>query len=131
VLVVDDEAGARELLADTLKLHVVSVTAADSADAALAEIESRLDGSAAEPFDVLISDIGMPDVDGYELVRRVREHPDGRMNRTRAIALTAYARSEDRLRALQAGFQMHVPKPVDEEELTIVIAALTAHVTGA
>jgi signal transduction histidine kinase/ActR/RegA family two-component response regulator len=131
VLVVDDEAGARELLAATLGLRGVSVTAADSADAALAEIESRLDGSAVGPFDVLISDIGMPDVDGYELVRRVREHPDRRVRRTRAIALTAYARSEDRLRALQAGFQMHVSKPVDEEELTIVIAALTAHVTGA
>jgi PAS domain S-box-containing protein len=130
VLVVDDEASARELLAATLGLRGVSVTAADSADAALAEIESRLNGSAAEPFDVLISDIGMPGIDGYELLRRVREHPDGRVSRIRAIALTAYARSEDRLRALQAGFHMHVPKPVDEEELTIVIASLTARVTG-
>jgi CheY-like chemotaxis protein len=52
------------------------------------------------------------------------------VSRTRAIVLTAYARSEDRLRALQSGFQMHVPKPVDEEELTIVIASLTAHLTA-
>jgi CheY-like chemotaxis protein len=73
----------------------------------------------------LISDIGMPGADGYELMRQVRAHADGRVSRIRAIALTAYARSEDRLRVLQAGFQMHVPKPVDEEELTTVIAALT------
>jgi signal transduction histidine kinase/CheY-like chemotaxis protein len=130
-LVVDDEAGARELLAATLGLSGASVTAADSADAALAEIESRLGNSTMEPFDVLISDIGMPDADGYELIRRVRKHPDERVSRTRAIALTAYARSEDRLRALQAGFHMHVPKPVDEEELTLMIAALTTYVAGA
>jgi CheY-like chemotaxis protein len=73
----------------------------------------------------LISDIGMPGADGYELIQRVRTHEDRRVSRIRAIALTAYGRSEDRLRALQAGFQMHVPKPVDEEELTTVIAALT------
>jgi CheY-like chemotaxis protein len=73
----------------------------------------------------LISDIGMPGGDGYELMRRVRAHGDGRVSRIRAIALTAYARTEDRLRALRAGYQMHVPKPVDEEELTTVIAALT------
>jgi PAS domain S-box-containing protein len=123
-LVVDDEAGARELLAATLELHSVLVTGADSTDAALAEIESRLGDSEAAPFDVLISDIGMPGADGYELIRRVRAHPDERVSRLRAVALTAYARSEDRLRALRAGFYMHVPKPVDEEELTTVIAAL-------
>jgi CheY-like chemotaxis protein len=66
----------------------------------------------------------MPGVDGYELIRRLRAHPDERVSRVRAVALTAYARSEDRQRALQAGFYMHVPKPVDEKELTTVIAAL-------
>ncbi|MGE0131683.1 MAG: PAS domain S-box protein [Blastocatellales bacterium] len=129
-LVVDDEAGARELLAATLEQHGALVTGVDSADAALAEIESRLEDEVAAPFDVLISDIGMPGADGYELVRRVRAHADERVSRIRAVALTAYARTEDRLRALQAGFQMHVPKPVDEEELTIVIAALTDRLSG-
>jgi PAS domain S-box-containing protein len=123
-LVVDDEAGARELLTITLKLHGVSVACADSADAAISAIESRLGESDAEPFNLLISDVGMPGVDGYELIRGLRAHPDERVRRIRAVALTAYARSEDRLRALQAGFYMHVPKPVDEEELTTVIAAL-------
>jgi hypothetical protein len=91
----------------------------------LATLESKFGDDGSEPFDILISDIGMPGADGYELMRRVRAHADRRLNRIRAIALTAYARTEDRLRALQAGFQMHVPKPVDEEELTTVIAALT------
>ena len=93
-------------------------------DGALAEIEARLGDSGAEPFDVLISDIGMPGADGYELIRRVRAHPDDRVSRLRGVALTAYARSGDRLRSLRAGFYRHVPKPVDEEELTTVIAAL-------
>jgi PAS domain S-box-containing protein len=123
-LVVDDEAGARELLTITLELYGVSVACADSAEAAISAIESRLGEFGAEPFDVLISDVGMPGVDGYELIRGLRAHPDERVSRIRAVALTAYARSEDRLRALQAGFYMHVPKPVDAEELTTVIAAL-------
>jgi PAS domain S-box-containing protein len=129
-LVVDDEAGARELLTITLELHGVSVTTADSVDAATAEIESRLEDGADAPFDILISDIGMPGADGYELIRRVRDYPDSRVSRIRAVALTAYARSEDRLRALQSGFHMHVPKPVDEEELTAVIASLTGREIG-
>jgi PAS domain S-box-containing protein len=124
-LVVDDDVGARELLAATLEQYGVLVTGADSTAAALAALESRFGDEASEPFDILISDIGMPGADGYELIRRVRAHADGRVSRIRAIALTAYARTEDRMRALRAGFQMHVPKPVDEEELTTVIAALT------
>jgi PAS domain S-box-containing protein len=124
-LVVDDEPGARELLAATLEQYGVLVTDADSTAAALATLESQFGGEASEPFDILISDIGMPGADGYELIQQVRAHADGRVRRIRAIALTAYARTEDRLRALRAGFQMHVPKPVDEEELTTVIAALT------
>lgn len=130
VLVVDDEAGARELLTIALEQYGASVTCADSAEAAIAAIESRLDDAKASLFDVLISDIGMPDADGCELIRRVRAHANGRVRDIRAIALTAYARSKDRLRALQAGFQMHVPKPVDEEELTTVIAALTGRISG-
>jgi signal transduction histidine kinase/ActR/RegA family two-component response regulator len=129
-LVVEDEDGARELITLTLELHGALVTGVDSAAAALAALESRLeDGAAGAPFDVLISDIGMPGADGYELIRRVRSHADESVSGIRAIALTAYARSEDRLQALRAGFQMHVPKPVDEAELTTVIAALIGRIT--
>jgi PAS domain S-box-containing protein len=127
-LVVDDEEGARELLTATLEQYGVLITGADSTESALSELESRLQDQVSAPFDILISDIGMPEADGYELMQRVRAHPDAGVNRIRAIALTAYARTEDRLRALRAGFQMHVPKPVDEEELTTVIAALTNRV---
>jgi len=124
-LVVDDEAGARELLAATLEQYGVLVTGAVSSAEALATLESQYGDEASHPFDVLISDIGMPEGDGYELMQRIRSHSDEHVSRIRAIALTAYARTEDRLRALRAGYQMHVPKPVDEEELTTVIAALT------
>jgi PAS domain S-box-containing protein len=124
-LVVDDEAGARELLVATLEQYGLSVMGVDSAAAALTALESQFGDQASEPFDILISDIRMPGADGYELIQQVRAHADERVSRIRAIALTAYARTEDRKRALRAGFQMHVPKPVDEEELTTVIAALT------
>jgi CheY-like chemotaxis protein len=123
-LVVDDDRGTRELLAATLEPYGVLVTVADSTAAALAALESCETG-ASEQFDILISGIALPVADGYELMRLVRAHTDRRVSRIPAIALTAYALTEDRLRALEAGFQMHVPKPVDEEELTRVIAALT------
>jgi CheY-like chemotaxis protein len=130
-LVVEDEAGARELITLALEQHGAQVTGVDSAAAALAALESKLEGAAARaPFDVLISDIGMPSGDGYELIRRVRAHTDKRVSGVRAVALTAYARTEDRMQALRAGFQMHVPKPVDEAELTTVIAALTGRTPG-
>jgi len=124
-LVVDDEPGARELLTATLEQYGLLVTGVESTAAALAALESQFGDHASEPFDILISDIRMPGANGYELIQRVRAHADGRVSRIRAIALTAYARTEDRMRALRAGFQMHVPKPVDVEELTTVIAALT------
>jgi CheY-like chemotaxis protein/anti-sigma regulatory factor (Ser/Thr protein kinase) len=123
-LVVDDDPNARELLCATLKQYEVLITAVDSIEAALAAIESQFGNDASERLDILISDIAMPDGDGYELMKRIRTHTDERVKRIRAIALTAYGRTEDRLRALQAGFQMHVPKPIDEEELTTVIMAL-------
>jgi CheY-like chemotaxis protein len=130
-LVVEDDAGARELITITLEQHGALVTGVDSAAGALAALQSQLeDGTARAPFDVLISDIGMPGEDGYELIRRVRTHPDERVNRIPAVALTAYARAEDRLRALQMDFHMHVPKPVDEAELTMVIASLTGRTPG-
>jgi CheY-like chemotaxis protein len=94
-----------------------TVRLANSASEALGDL-------AGERFDVLISDIGMPDVDGYELIRRVRQL-DGEPDRpTPAIALTAFARSEDRTRALRAGYQMHIAKPVEPAELVAAVAAL-------
>jgi PAS domain S-box-containing protein len=130
-LVVEDDASARELITITLEQQGALVTGVDSAASALAILESKIEDAAAPaPFDALISDIGMPGGDGYELIRRVRAHPDRRVNRIPAVALTAYARAEDRLRALQMGFHMHVPKPVDEVELTMVIASLTSRPPG-
>jgi CheY-like chemotaxis protein len=79
---------------------------------------------ADSPPDVLVSDIGMPDVNGYSLIRRVRTLPGHRGGRTPAVALTAYARAEDGERAFAAGFQAHVTKPVDPDRLTAVVANL-------
>jgi CheY-like chemotaxis protein len=117
VLVVDDEADARELLAEGLGQCGAKVTAASSA-------REALEALAGEKFDALVSDIGMPGEDGYELIRRVRALPADRGGRTPAVALTAYARTEDRLRAMRAGFEMHVAKPVELTELIVVIANL-------
>ena len=92
-----------------------------SANASAAEALALMNG---RPFDLLISDIGMPDEDGYEMMRRVRRLPPERGGRVPAIALTAYARVEDRMHALRAGYQMHVPKPVELAELAAVAASL-------
>jgi PAS domain S-box-containing protein len=117
-LVVDDEAGARELVATLLKRYGARVRAVGSAAEAIAAITS-------EQPDVIVSDISMPDVDGYSLIRLVRELPPERGGMIPAIALTAYGRSIDRIEALSAGFQMHIPKPVEPAELAAVIASLT------
>jgi CheY-like chemotaxis protein len=92
----------------------------------------RVAGSATEAInelmktrlDILISDIGMPGIDGYELIRQVRGLPSDKVNRVAAIALTAYTRIEDRLQALRAGYDMHVPKPVELTELVTVAASV-------
>jgi CheY-like chemotaxis protein len=117
VLLVDDEVDTRELFRVALGQCGAEVFTAGSAGEALDAIEER------RP-DLLISDIGMPGEDGYELIRRVRALPAGRGGQTPAIALTAYARTEDRLRSLRAGYQMHVSKPVELAELVTVIASL-------
>ena len=117
VLVVDDEPDARELLATGIGQCGAEVVTASSAREALEAI-------AGMKFDVLISDIGMPGEDGYELIRRVRALPYEEWGATPAVALTAYARTEDRLQALRAGFEMHVSKPVELTELIVVIANL-------
>jgi signal transduction histidine kinase/CheY-like chemotaxis protein len=119
VLVVDDEADTRRLLRTVLERCGTEVTTAASAAEAL---ESFLE---TKP-DILISDIGMPEEDGYELIGKLRaaEANRGDNRRTPAIALTAYARVEDRVRALNAGFQVHVPKPIEPVELLAVVASL-------
>jgi signal transduction histidine kinase/CheY-like chemotaxis protein len=117
VLVVDDEPDARETLQQILEHCNAEVQTAASAREAL-EVLPRW-----RP-DVLLSDIGMPGQDGYELIRRVRELPPESGGRTPAAALTAFARPEDRRRALLAGFQMHIAKPVEVKELAAVVANL-------
>ncbi|HEX8338434.1 MAG TPA: PAS domain S-box protein [Pyrinomonadaceae bacterium] len=117
VLVVDDEPDARELLAAGLGQCGAEVTTVSSAGEALAAL-------AGAKFDALVSDLGMPGEDGYWLVGRMRALPAEAGGRTPAVALTAYARTEDRLRAMRAGFDMHVSKPVELNELVAVIANL-------
>ena len=121
VLVVDDEPDTRELLIAGLGMCGAEVTTAGSAAEAL-------EAFAADVPDLLISDIGMPGEDGYELIRRVRELPPEGGGKVPAIALTAYARAEDRMQALRAGYHMHVPKPVELAELVAVAASLVQRV---
>jgi CheY-like chemotaxis protein len=78
----------------------------------------------SEKPNVLVSDIGMPDIDGYELLKRVRTLEQSRGGRIPAIALTAFARSEDRTRALRAGFLVHISKPVEPSELVATVASV-------
>ena len=120
-LVVDDEDDARELLEVVLTQYGADVVAVSSA----AEAYTLLTATPPqERPDVMVTDIGMPGEDGYSLMRRVREWERERGAYIPAVALTAYGRSEDRMRALRAGFQMHVAKPVEPAELAIVITSL-------
>jgi PAS domain S-box-containing protein len=117
VLVVDDEIDARALLKRILEESRAIVTAAESAEEAIELLQ-------AGKFDVLVSDIGMPGEDGYSLIKRVRSLGAAGGGDIPAIALTAYARSEDRIKAVTAGFQMHVAKPVETIELITMIAGV-------
>ena len=117
ILVVDDEPDTRELLKQGLEYCGAKVRVAGSAAEALDEIKMALP-------DILISDIGMPGSDGYDLIREVRRLPVGRGGKLAAIALTAYTRVEDRLLALRNGYDMHVPKPVELAELVAVAASV-------
>ena len=117
ILVVDDEIDARELLSTVLQECGAVVSAVASVADAIAAIEQF------QP-DILVSDIGMPGEDGYSLIRRIRAMEAQNGGRIPAVALTAYARVEDRTRALAAGFQMHIAKPVNPTELVAVIANL-------
>jgi PAS domain S-box-containing protein len=120
-LVVDDEDDARELLELTLTQYGADVVAVSSSAEAYTLITAT---PPQERPDVMVSDIGMPDEDGCSLMRRVREWERERDFYTPAVALTAYGRTEDRVRALKAGFQTHIAKPVDPTELAIVIESL-------
>ncbi|HBB33839.1 MAG TPA: hybrid sensor histidine kinase/response regulator [Cyanobacteria bacterium UBA8803] len=118
VLVVEDEADGRELIATLLKDCGAQVTAVESAMAAL-EFLSK------SQVDLLISDIAMPDIDGYEFIRKLRALEVARRDYIPAVALTAYARESDRILALEAGFQVHLPKPVNPNKLITVLVELT------
>ena len=125
-LVVDDQEEARVILTQSLSQYGAQVTAVPSGSEALAFLASKPPGSRRP--DVLILDIAMPEEDGYTVLKKVRALESERGDSAHpipAIALTAFARSEDRLRALQAGFHMHVAKPVEPAELIVVIASLT------
>ena len=118
VLVVDDEADARLLVKRLLEEHKASVATAGSAEEAMQLLK-------ADGVDVLVSDIGMPGEDGYMLIKRVRAS-GGKPARVPAIALTAYARPEDRMKAVMAGFEQFVVKPVEAAELITMVAVLAA-----
>jgi signal transduction histidine kinase/CheY-like chemotaxis protein len=117
LLVVDDEQDARELLAEMLTSCKARVELAASVDEAIALVQEH------RP-DIVISDIGMPEQDGYVLIRKLRALAPSAGGKTPAVALTAYTRFEDRTRALVAGFNMHVPKPVEPDELMAVLSSL-------
>jgi PAS domain S-box-containing protein len=116
ILVVDDELDTRELIKTILEQSGASVMVATSAAEALEQLQKSWP-------DLLISDIAMPEADGYELISKVRIMERG--DKLPAVALTAHARVEDRIRVLSAGFQMHVPKPIEPDELVTIIAGLT------
>jgi PAS domain S-box-containing protein len=120
VLVVDDEPDTRDMLRTMIGQFGAQVKTAASGAEALRVFDEW-------PPDVIVSDIEMPGEDGYQLIRRIRQLAPERGGMTPAVALTAYARTDDRLRALSAGYQMHVAKPADPVELAVVIASLAAH----
>jgi CheY-like chemotaxis protein len=117
VLVVDDEPDARDLISHILRRSGASVSAASSAQEAVAAMPQF------HPH-ILVSDISMPGEDGYSLIRQVRSLHEAQGGRIPAVALTALARKEDRRSALLAGFQMHLAKPVEPNELTTAVANL-------
>jgi len=124
VLVVDDNAAMREMLEVVLEHYGAGVKTAASASEAL-------DIIGHSPPDVLVSDIAMPGQDGYGLIRRVRSLKPEQGGRIPALALTAWGGTEDRQRALSAGFQNHLVKPADADELAVQVARLAKSVRSA
>ena len=123
VIVVDDEADAREVIKAVLERSGASVTAVGSCVEALEALERTAP-------DVLVSDLGMPGEDGFALIRKVRERERGHGQRVAALALTAYARFDDRAKALSAGYQRHLAKPVAPEDLVAAVESLTRRVAS-
>jgi PAS domain S-box-containing protein len=117
ILVVDDEPDARDLINRILSDCHASVRTVSSAEHALAAIREQIP-------DVLVSDLGMPDIDGFQLLARVQALGPERGGNIPAVALTAFARSEDRLKALEAGFRAHISKPVEPSELIATVASM-------
>ncbi len=117
ILAVDDDTDALTMIRDILEASGATVLAAASAEAALQILDT-------ERPDVLVADLGMPRVDGFELISRIRRRPLGSAAQLPAVALTAYARSEDKARALRAGYQTHMPKPINPAELVACVRAL-------
>jgi CheY-like chemotaxis protein len=117
ILVVDDEPDSRELLKFALESEGASVVVAKDAAEAFEKLQHA-------KFDLMVSDIGMPDEDGFSLMKRIRELPKASGGNTPAIALTGYARTEDGTRALESGFQVHIAKPIDLGELSGIILNL-------
>jgi CheY-like chemotaxis protein len=117
VLVVDDGEDARETLGVMLARSGASVITTATADAAFEALRGH-------PFDVLLSDLGMPARNGYDLIRQIRRTQDDRIRGTPAIAVSAYARDENRERAIAAGYHLHMAKPVTPEELVSAVSAL-------
>ena len=118
VLVVEDDPDTRALIKTVLERHGAEVMVADSSTTALDEV-------ARQKPDIIVSDIGMTGENGYQLMRRIRSLPPEQGGHIPAIALTAYAGASDRRRALLAGFQTHLPKPVEPDDLLTVIMSLT------
>ncbi len=121
ILLVEDEADSRDLLSVVLTTSGAEVATAESAAEALEKLKS-------EKFDVIISDIGMPDEDGFSLISKIRSLQNEQNFSVPAIALTAYARAEDRIKALRCGFQLHIAKPVESTELIAAVANLAGRI---
>lgn len=122
ILLVEDELDALDLLSIDLREHGAKVIGVSSAAEALELLQKQ-------KFDLIISDIGMADTDGYGLIKQVREREANSEQRIPAIALTAYARAQDRLRAIAAGYNTHVAKPVEIRELVSVVKCLTGQIS--
>jgi len=119
ILAVDDDTDARSLLRVLLESAGATAYLASSAKEGMEQLLSQ-------PVDVLICDVGMPEMDGYALMRQIRTLDDPQKREIAAVALTAYARLEDRMAAIQAGFQNHLPKPVEPAELLAVVSSLAS-----
>lgn len=117
ILMVDDQAESRELVATVLQSFHAEVSSSPSGADALERLHR-------ERFDLIVSDVGMPDMDGYALIRRIRRELPVPASNIPAVALTAYARSEERSTALKAGFDVHVPKPVEPAKLLRVLMSV-------